>query len=176
MDAVELRRELERCHRRAHAWALHCCRWDPGAAEDVLQTAYLKVLDGRARFDGRSAFLTWLFAVIRHTAVDEGRRRFVWFRRSAPFDEEAARFSDEFDAAQHRSGEHEMPVQHLRVALTKLSPRQRDVLLLVFYHERTVEEAAAVMGIGVGSARTHYARGKDRLRRMLESPEEARDD
>ena len=175
MDAVELRRELERCHRRAHAWALHCCRWDPAAAEDVLQTAYLKVLDGRARFDGRSAFLTWLFAVIRHTAVDESRRSFLRFRRTAPLDEESARFSDEFDAAQHPTGEQEVPTRHLRLALMRLSPRQRDVLLLVFYHERTVEEAAGVMGIGVGSARTHYARGKERLRQLLEMPGEAHD-
>jgi len=176
MDAAELRRELERCHRQGHAWALHCCRWDPEAAEDVLQTAYLKVLDGRARFDGRSSFLTWLFAVIRHTAADEGRRSWLRFSRSAPLEEDAARFSDEFDAAQHPSGEHEMQSRHLRLALTKLSPRQRDVLLLVFYHERTVEEAAGVMGIGVGSARTHYARGKERLRELLQMPEDPRDE
>jgi len=41
------------------------------------------------------------------------------------------------------------------------------VLHLVFAEDFTVEGAAAVMGIGVGSARTHYDRGKKRLKALL---------
>jgi RNA polymerase sigma-70 factor (ECF subfamily) len=53
-------------------------------------------------------------------------------------------------------------------ALRALSARQRDVLHLVFYQDLTVEQAAGVLGIGVGSARVHYARGKARVRALLE--------
>ena len=38
---------------------------------------YVKVLDGKARFDGRSSLKTWLFAVIRHTALAQRRTRWV---------------------------------------------------------------------------------------------------
>jgi len=43
---------------------------DADRAADVLQIAYLKVLNGKAAFDARSSFKTWLFAVIRRTAAD----------------------------------------------------------------------------------------------------------
>jgi RNA polymerase sigma factor (sigma-70 family) len=169
MENAELRPQLEACHVQGFRWALHCCEGDRVEAEDVLQTAYLKVLDGRARFDGRSSFATWLFAVIRRTAADERRRRIVRFARHAPLNEDVAAPGARSDGIEHETR------SALERALRALSRRQREVLLLVFYHERTVEEAAAVIGIGVGSARTHYARGKQRLRELLNGLE-VRDD
>jgi DNA-directed RNA polymerase specialized sigma24 family protein len=78
MDDVELKRELERAHADCFGWAMACCQRDRDDAEEVLQTVYLTVLDGRARYDGRSSFRTWLFGVIRLTAASE--RRKAWLR------------------------------------------------------------------------------------------------
>src|SRR5437764_15215848 len=77
MDSSELQSRLEGCQRESYGWALCCCSRDAAEAENVLQAVYLKVLDGRARFDGRAAFKTWLFSVIRRTAADTRRRRFL---------------------------------------------------------------------------------------------------
>jgi len=77
MDATALRAELERHHADCVGWALACCKFDPGEADDVLQSSYLKVLDGRAVFGGQSTFRTWLFGVVRRTAL-EHRRRHAW--------------------------------------------------------------------------------------------------
>src|SRR5207237_10071012 len=78
MDRAELEQQLQAFHAASFGWALACCDRDRDEAEDVLQTVYVKVLDGKARFEGRAAFRTWLFAVIRRTAA--GHRRTRWLR------------------------------------------------------------------------------------------------
>src|SRR5215475_13732861 len=79
MDENELRMQLEQHHPVSYGWAMSCCSRVPELADDVLQATYLKILQGRARFHGRATFKTWLFAVIRLTALDELRRH--WLRR-----------------------------------------------------------------------------------------------
>ena len=171
MDTATLRRHLEDCHRECYAWTLSCCDRDSAEADDVLQTAYLKVLDGRARFDGRSSFRTWLFGVIRRTAADERRRGIVRRLRHAVLGQEIAAVDDSTLRAE--AGERNAA---LRNALMHLPRRQREVLLLVFYHSLTIHEASQALGIGLGSARTHYERGKRRLRELLgDIPAQRRD-
>ena len=176
MDDVELKRELERAHADCFGWAMACCRRDRDDAEEVLQTVYLTVLDGRARYDGRSSFRTWLFGVIRLTAAAE--RRKAWLRgllleREAGGERrEAGIFAPSSFAAPDSEAEVESRREALVHSLGRLAARQREVLQLVFYHDLSVDEAATVMGVSVGSARTHYARGKARLATLLGNSEE----
>src|SRR5438105_8358634 len=72
----ELERELERLHPEAWGWALACVGRHREDTEDVLQTAYTRILSGRARFEGRSSVKAWVLGVIRMTAL-EARRRMV---------------------------------------------------------------------------------------------------
>lgn len=165
MTRDELETELSRHHAACVGWALACCSHDRSEAEDVLQTAYLKVLDGRAAFGRQAAFRTWLFGVIRMTAAEHRRRRM--FRRFLPL--APARDAQVADGAPDpaESLARSEISRSLLSALTGLSDRQREVLHLVFYQEMTIEDAAAVLGVSLGSARTHYERGKARLRERL---------
>jgi RNA polymerase sigma factor (sigma-70 family) len=135
----------------------------------VLQTAYLKILDGRARYDGRSALKTWLFGVIRHTAADERRRHWLRRLRLEGFtrEHEANREPPRQDHALELS---ELTGE-LREALARLPRRQQEVLHLAFYQDLSLQEASEVMRVTVGSARTHYERGKARLREWFKQSE-----
>ncbi len=164
MNRDELEVELARMHPDAFAWALRCSSGRREEAEDALHAAYFRIIDGKARFDGRSSFRTWLFGVIRRTALEERRRSWLrlerlqrWFERRDQDDERA-------DAGQLMAAE---TTARLAKALARLSPRQREILHLVFYQELSVQEAADVLGMPVGTARTHYERGKLRLRALL---------
>jgi RNA polymerase sigma factor (sigma-70 family) len=163
---ADLDDELARHHRAAFGWALACCRWDRTAAEDVLQTAYLKVIDGRARFAEEAEFRTFLFGVIRRTASEERRRRAIRATLSLGVlgRDHPTPSVQQVGAADLIRDETSL---RLLTALGKLSARQRDVLHLVFYQDLTIAAAADVLGVSVGSARVHYERGKAHLRRLL---------
>lgn len=160
-----LERDLERLHPASFGWAMACCGWNRTEAEETLQSAYLKALDGRASFRGDSSTRTWFFGVLRRTAAERRRARRVrsaallgWFHRS-PRPEPAATPEGDTDRSES--------CRRVRRQLARLSPRQREMLHLVFYQEMTIQEAAEILRIPVGTARTHYERGKGRLRRLL---------
>jgi len=170
IDIVELQDELEKLHSASFGWALSCCRRDHAEAEEVLQTVYLKILEGKARYRGESSLKTWLFAVIRKTAIGEYRKRLV---RSLVFLGSSERHDtgvSPADAPTTLLEKSELQKQ-FRVALAKLPARQREALHLVFYEDLSLSEAANVMGISIGSARQHYERGKKHLREWLSHTE-----
>jgi RNA polymerase sigma-70 factor (ECF subfamily) len=161
----ELERRLAELHEASFGWACACCAWNETEAEDVLQTTYLKVISGRARFEGRSSFRTWLFGVIRLTAREQARS--VRRRQSrteslgqGPEPEARGVPADEVVARAEQA-------RLLRSALDELPERQQEVLNLVFYQDLTLREAAEVMDVSIGSVRVHYDRGKKKLRALL---------
>jgi RNA polymerase sigma-70 factor (ECF subfamily) len=165
MKPRQLEVQLERLHSESFGWAVSCCGFDEMEAEDVLQTTYLKIITGAARFAGRSSLKTWLFGVIRRTAQEasakaqsERRKRIQLMRDSVS----SAETSDPEGALVRAE-----TTGDVRRAMGLLSSRQREVLHLVFYQDLSISEAADVMEVSLGSARTHYERGKKRLRALL---------
>ncbi len=165
MKPRELEAQLERLHEESFGWALSCCGHDETEAEDVLQTTYLKIITGKARFEGRSSLKTWVFGVIRRTAQEVARRtqaerkRVLHLVTDDMVDSRAGSPDQGLDRAR--------AAENLANAMKELSDRQKEVLHLVFYQDLSISEAADVMGVSLGSARTHYERGKERLRSLL---------
>lgn len=154
-------RDLRQLHAELYSWAVSCCRGHRDQALEVLQMTYLAVVDGTARYQGESTLRTFLFAVVRNIAKALRRRHWMRLR----FD---TRWADDMPTIAAPPDSHPAEFHRVQAALRTLSERQREVLELVYYRELSIEQAAVVMGIGVGSARTHYARGKEALRRRLE--------
>lgn len=151
------RAALAALHDAAFAWACSLTDRDAEAAADVLQSSYLLILDGRARFEGRSSLKTFLFGVVRRIASHHRRGRLRGLALIARLATEPASDTvliDSQDPAMSR-------------ALHGLPRRQRDVLELVIYSEFTVEQSAEILDISVGSARTHFHRAKQALRKAL---------
>jgi len=169
MISSEIEAQLESLHSESFGWALSCCGHDEMEAEDVLQTTYLKIITGKAQFEDRSSFKTWVFGVIRRTAQEASRRTQAEQKRMIRL------VTDELEDPSASSPDRALAradtAQRLVRVMKKLSDRQKEILHLVFYQDLTISEASKVMGISLGSARTHYERGKGRLRDLLREDE-----
>ena len=160
MEISELKAELEKLHPASFGWALSCCAPNRGDAEEVLQMVYLKILQGKAVYRGESKLQTWLFAVIRKTAISERRKQVLRSLSSIVSPRSSPSVELDFDRSEMQ--------RRFQEALAHLPARQRETLHLVFYQDLSLSEAAEVMNVSVGSARRHYERGKRRLREALD--------
>ncbi len=155
MTSSALEHILQQHHEDAFLWARQCCSFDEDQAKDVLQLVYLKILEGRARFNEKSSPKTWLFSVIRYTAIDQ-------FKKGMAMES----IDDHHGLAQVETGIDE-PRENYEQLIKQLSPMQGQILLMVFYHHMTLEDCAQVLQVSIGTARTHYDRGKKRLKQMI---------
>ena len=147
-----LLRQLRPLHTDALNWALVCCNYDRELAEDVLQTVYLKVLEDKAHFAERSTLRTWLLGVVRNTVKEASRKNRPLLM---PLSEEVL---NRLDGTEN---------DDLSCAMLDLSEMQRQVIFLVFHRGFTLEEVGSILGIQIGSVRTHYHRAKQKLKSRL---------
>jgi len=145
---------LKEHHSSAYIWARQCCSFDEELAKDVLQLVYLKILEGKAVYGEKSSLKTWLFSVIKFTAAESKRKE----HQTTTLDE-VADFTGAEEDEVHQDTHEEL--------IMLLPRRQQEVLLLVFYHNLTLEKAAEIMDISLGSVRTHYDRGKKNLKEII---------
>jgi len=126
-------------------------------AEDLLSDVFFDVWQQAGRFEGRSAVSTWLLSIARFKALSARRRR-----THAELDEvieaTVADSADNAEVVLEKKHQDEM----LRDALTKLSPEHREIIDLVYYHEKSVDDAADILSIPRATVKTRmfYARKK----------------
>lgn len=129
---------------------------DNALAEDLTSEVFLSAWRHAHQFEGRSAVATWLLAIARYKALGELRRRPEPISR-----EEDVEITDPAD-----NPEALFEIKHrgelLRKCLTRLSREHREIIDLVYYHEKSVQEVAEIVGIPGNTVKTRmfYARRK----------------
>jgi RNA polymerase sigma-70 factor (ECF subfamily) len=155
-DRLAMQVLFARHHVRVFRFVVRLVR-NESVAEDLISEVFLDVWRQAGRFEGRSAVSTWLLAIARFKALSALRRK-----PDEALDDEAA------EAIEDQSDDPEVAVQKkdtseaLRKCLGALSPEHREVIDLVYYHEKSVEEVAAIVGIPENTVKTRmfYARKK----------------
>jgi len=155
-DRLAMQVLFARHHVRVYRYVLRLLR-DEMAAEDVISEVFLDVWHQAGKFEGRSAVSTWLIAIARFKALSVLRKR-----REGNLDEEMAEAIEEPSDGPDVAFEKLDKGAKLRRCLAALSPEHREVIDLVYYHEKSVEDVAKIVGIPENTVKTRmfYARKK----------------
>jgi RNA polymerase sigma-70 factor, ECF subfamily len=162
-DRDAMRALYVRHHMRVHRFVLRLVR-NQTVAEDVISETFLDVWRQAGSFEGRSAVSTWLLAIARFKALSILRRK-----KEDELDEDGVTaLVDPVDnpevAAQKRD-----TAEILRQCLTALSRDHREIIDLVYYHEKSVEEVAKIVGIPEPTVKTRMFYARKRLSKLLKS-------
>jgi RNA polymerase sigma-70 factor, ECF subfamily len=156
MRVLYLRHQL-----RVHRFVLRLVR-NQSVAEDVISDVFLDVWRQAGSFEGRSAVSTWLLAIARFKSLSLLRRK----REEELDDEGAAAIEDPEDNPETVTTKRDTSAI-LRQCLTSLTREHREIIDLVYYHEKSVEEVAKIVGIPEATVKTRMFYARKRLSRLL---------
>jgi RNA polymerase sigma-70 factor (ECF subfamily) len=140
-------------------------------AEDLFQETWMRVLERGSQYNGKSRFDTWLFAIARHLVIDASRKKSCLSLEALtnPSDESRAvplEFASNEPTPFDNTHRHE---ESLRVdsALAHLDAVQREVVMLRFQEEMSLDEIAEVTGAPLSTVKSRLYRGLEALRPRL---------
>jgi RNA polymerase sigma-70 factor (ECF subfamily) len=160
-DRLAMQVLFARHHVRVYRFVLRLVR-NEATAEDLISEVFLDVWRQAGKFEGRSAVSTWMLSIARFKALSALRRR-----PEAELDEETAeRIEDDADDPETTLAKKDKSSQ-LRQALERLSNEHREIIDLVYYHEKSVEEVAEIVGIPAATVKTRMFYARKKLSELL---------
>lgn len=137
---------------------------DSHLAEDIFQDVFIKVNQKLSTFQGNSSIKTWIIRITINTCKDYIKS--AWNQRVVPmseYQENILTSDNDFTAV-----EKEEDNKIIRKMVMDLPDKYKDVLLLVYYQDMTISEAASVLKIAEGTAKSRLSRAKEKLKLYLE--------
>jgi len=133
---------------------------DVEEARDATQEAFFKAFRSLRTFKPDAKFSTWIFAITYHACCDRLNRRRRYTSNELP------------DRADTAPGPEQQAIAldeavRLRTAIDALPEKYRTVVTLFHLQGRQYEEIATVLGLPIGTVKTHLFRAKEQLRRLL---------
>jgi len=162
-DRLAMQVLFARHHVRVYRFVLRLVR-NEATAEDLISEVFLDVWRQAGKFEGRSAVSTWMLSIARFKALSSMRKR-----QDAELDDETAeQVEDDSDDPETALAKKDKGAQ-LRQALTALSPEHREIIDLVYYHEKSVEEVAGIVGIPEATVKTRMFYARKKLSELLKA-------
>src|SRR6266550_8087490 len=162
-DRLAMQVLFARHHVRVYRFVLRLVG-NPTVAEDLISEVFLDVWRQADRFEGRSAVSTWMLAIARFKALSALRRRL-----DGELDEETASAIEDPTDDPATALEKKDKSAMIRKCLLGLSAEHREIIDLVYYHEKSVGEVAEIVGIPENTVKTRMFYARKRLAELLKS-------
>jgi RNA polymerase sigma-70 factor (ECF subfamily) len=131
-------------------------------AEDLVSEVFFEAWRHADRFGASCEVLTWLLAIARHKAISALRRR-----SAEEVDDDGLEFiedpCDDPEATMHKTERKALIVDCLK----QLSPTHREIIDLVYYHERSIDDAAEIIGVPRNTVKTRMFYARKRMAELL---------
>ena len=160
-DRLAMQVLYARHHVRVYRFVLRLVR-NEATAEDLISEVFLDVWRQAGKFEGRSAASTWMLSIARFKALSALRRR----PEEELDDETAGQIEDHADDPEVTLAKKEKG-SVLRQCLARLSTDHREIIDLVYYHEKSVEEVAEIVGIPEATVKTRMFYARKKLSELL---------
>jgi RNA polymerase sigma-70 factor (ECF subfamily) len=162
-DRLAMQVLFARHHVRVYRFALRLVR-NEATAEDLISDVFLDVWRQAGKFEGRSAVSTWLLAITRFKALSSLRRK-----PDQELDEETAEAIEDTADTPEITLEKKEKGEVLRKCMNALSAEHREIIDLVYYHEKSVEEVAEIVGIPEATVKTRMFYARKKLAELLKA-------
>ena len=160
-DRLAMQVLFARHHVRVYRFVLRLVR-NEATAEDLISEVFLDVWRQAAKFEGRSAVSTWMLSMARFKALSALRRR----TEDELDDETAGTIEDPEDNPETALAKKDKGAA-LRQCLEKLSAEHREIVDLVYYHEKSVAEVSSIVGIPEATVKTRMFYARKKLSELL---------
>ena len=131
-------------------------------AEEIVNEVFLEAWRGADQFEGRSQVATWLLAIARFKSITESRRR-----AEAPLDDKVAAVIEDAADTPSMALEKRERSDILQRCLAKLTPLHREVINLIYYQGKKIEEVAQFTGAPVNTIKTRMHHARLRMAELL---------
>lgn len=136
---------------------------DRDAAEDLMQDALFKAMRSRKTFEERASFSTWMTRIVINAFRDGVSKKGTGIYFVEPTGREIEkRFPSPFSAVQAAD-----MADHVAGLVSALSPRQREVLVLIAYEQMSAAQTADALGMTEQNVRTTLHHARQKLREQL---------
>lgn len=131
-------------------------------AEELVNEVFMEVWNNAARFEGRSSVSSWMFAIGRNKAISLQRKR-----SEAPLDEDyASSLEDDGDSPEVVMQKTDKAGQ-IKQCMAKLTEEHREVIDLVYYHEKSLKDVSEILDIPVNTVKTRLFNARKKLSEHL---------
>ena len=145
---------------RVYRFILRLVR-NPATAEELLSEVFLEVWRQAGKFEGRSAVTTWMLGMARLMSLSTFRHR------ESQLDEGVAeQIEDRSDTPETELAKRDKAAV-MRECMTLLSAEHREIIDLVYYHEKSVRECSQIIGIPEATVKTRMFYARQKLSELL---------